>query len=470
MPYFAMLVLGLVGGGAIVYVLLDSKRRQLQARESEYEARAESLQTALAETAARQEQNLQAFAITKKELDQERERLQREVTEKLSRLKEQLEAEKQTQLQALASRRRELDEESSHVADEAAALDRRQREFNARAVSYGELSDENLLLKRDLQNLDVNLRKLQLDTELQREKQQMLDKRAQEVGARYLQDSVKWIGNAITANNFVACKQRLLKVIEWCRDIGFEVSPAEESTLVSNLKGEYERVVRAAFEREEQARIKAQIREDQLLQKEVERELKQLERERAAIQAALDQALAKAKDEHSAEVDRLRARLAEAEAKAQRATSQAQLTKAGHVYVISNIGSFGKDVFKVGMTRRLEPLDRVRELGDASVPFPFDVHMMISCTDAPLLENALHRELHKTRLNRLNPRKEFFRADIEAIRRIVEQHHGEVQYVADPEALEYNQSLSMSDEDAEYVEEVYDELEEEKGAASTPDA
>jgi len=187
----------------------------------------------------------------------------------------------------------------------------------------------------------------------------------------------------------------------------------------------------------------------------VDRELKQLQRERTAIQAALDQALAEARDKHSEEVQRLQARLAEAEEKSRRAMSMAQQTKAGNVYVISNIGSLGESVFKIGMTRRLEPLDRVRELGDASVPFPFDVHMMISCDDAPSLENALHRELHKLRINKTNPRKEFFKVDLETICRIVRAHHGEVAYVADPEALEYRQSLSMSEEDSKFIENVY---------------
>jgi hypothetical protein len=113
----------------------------------------------------------------------------------------------------------------------------------------------------------------------------------------------------------------------------------------------------------------------------------------------------------------------------------AQQTKAGNVYVISNVGTFGAGVFKVGMTRRLEPLDRIRELGDASVPFPFDVHMMISCEDAPALECALHRALHKSRINRVNPRKEFFRTDLQLIVDVVQEHHGCVDYAADPEAL-----------------------------------
>ncbi len=131
---------------------------------------------------------------------------------------------------------------------------------------------------------------------------------------------------------------------------------------------------------------------------------------------AVDRALADAAGKHAEEVEALRLRLAEAEAKAQRTKSQAELgVKAGHVYVISNVGSFGQGVFKIGMTRRREPQDRVDELGDASVPFPFDVHMMIKCEDAPALESALHKCFHAKRVNRVNPRKEFFRVSIAEI-------------------------------------------------------
>lgn len=330
-----------------------------------------------------------------------------------------------------------------------------QQELNSRAVTYKELQDENLILKRDLQNIDANLWKLELDGRVRQEAQDALDQRSKTLAIQYLKDNIKWIATSLTPNNFVNCKQRLLDAIQRCRDVGYAISEHDEGGYVEDLKSNFEKIVRAAFEREEQARIKAQIREEQRLEREIERELKQLERERAAIAAALEKALAEAKDQHSEEVERLKARLAEAEAKSQRAMSQAQMTKSGHVYVISNIGSFGKDVFKVGMTRRLEPAERVRELSSASVPFPYDVHMMISCDDAPKLENSLHRALHKSRLNRVNPRKEFFRADIEELRKIVEANHGEVQYVADPEALEYNQSLSASDEDLEYIDKVY---------------
>jgi hypothetical protein len=156
-------------------------------------------------------------------------------------------------------------------------------------------------------------RKLNLDVERQRQFQKELDERVKDLASRYLRENVKWIGSSLNPNNFSLCKQRLVEVIVRCRGIGFEVAVAEEATLLTDLKAEYEKVVRAAFEREEQARIKAQIREEQLREREIERELKQLEREREAIKTALEKALADARGQHTEEVARLQAKLAEAE-------------------------------------------------------------------------------------------------------------------------------------------------------------
>ncbi|RYG94227.1 GIY-YIG nuclease family protein [archaeon] len=102
-----------------------------------------------------------------------------------------------------------------------------------------------------------------------------------------------------------------------------------------------------------------------------------------------------------AQIDRLELELLAAQEKKERALSMAQQTKRGHVYVISNIGSFGENVYKIGMTRRLEPLDRVRELGDASVPFQFDVHAMIYSDEARTLENELHKAFTNKKVNML---------------------------------------------------------------------
>ncbi len=364
--------------------------------------------------------------------------------------------------QELAVSQRMLEQRTTDLVQQETALKKQEAKLKKGFITLTDLEKENALLKRDLQNIDVNLHKLELDRDRDRERQAEIEGKVSEMGGRYLKDNVKLIGSSINANNYVNCKQRLLKVIEQCRGIGFEVPPAQETELLDDLKKEFERAVKAQLEREEQTRIKARLREEQQLQREIEQELKRLEREREVVKAALENALAVARQQHTQEVERLEIRLAEAEAKIQRAVSQAQLTRAGHVYVLSNIGSFGENVYKIGMTRRLEPGDRVRELGDASVPFPFDVHMMIYSEDAPKLENALHRVLHKRQVNRLNPRKEFYRTDLDSVVQVVRDNHGEVEYQADPEALQYRQSVVASDEDLAVVEAAWDEGEEGK--------
>ena len=359
-----------------------------------------------------------------------------------------------------------IDADQKRLQDEQIAFQQQRSEFMSRKISYDQLSQENAMLKDDLFSVSTNLRKTKLDQDELDRRQQEQDAKAKELGAKYLKDHVKWIGAKLNPNNYATSKKQLLQVVELCRGIGFSVPTEQQEELLSDLKRAYEKAVRAEFERQEQARIKAQIRAEQQLEREIELELNKLDRERAAIQAALEKALAEARDEYSEEVERLRARLREAEERKQRAVSRAQMTKSGHVYVISNIGSFGEDVFKVGITRRLEPEIRVRELSSASVPFPFDIHMMISCDDAPALENLLHKALHKTRLNKVNLRKEFFRTDIETIRQVVLSNHGEVEYLADPEAMQYRDTLVMTDEDSEFVAQTYQTIEEDEDLES----
>lgn len=204
-------------------------------------------------------------------------------------------------------------------------------------------------------------------------------------------------------------------------------------------------------EREEQKAIREQMREEERAQREIEKAIQDAEKEERMLQKALEKArkeLASANDEQrqqfEAQLAELEGKLKEAESRGQRALSMAQQTRRGHVYVISNIGSFGEQVFKVGMTRRLDPLDRVKELGDASVPFEFDVHAIIYSEDAPTLEKELHREFEQKAVNRVNPRKEFFRLPLIDIRHAVETRGlSEVHWTMKAEAVEYHESLSI---------------------------
>jgi len=120
-------------------------------------------------------------------------------------------------------------------------------------------------------------------------------------------------------------------------------------------------------------------------------------------------------------------------------------TKKDNVYVISSVGSFGENVYKVGMTRRLEPLDRVKELGDASVPFPFDVHAIIETDDAPALETSLHRALSLMQMNKVNPRKEFFKVQLADIRALVEKAGLKANWTIEA-AAEYRETLAIEEE------------------------
>lgn len=201
----------------------------------------------------------------------------------------------------------------------------------------------------------------------------------------------------------------------------------------------------------EQREIKQQIREEEKARKEMEKVIKEAEKEERLIQKALEKAraeLANANEEQRKEFEAqladLEGKLEEAEERGQRALSMAQQTRRGHVYVISNIGSFGENVFKIGMTRRLEPLDRVKELGDASVPFSFDVHAMLYSEDAPNLEKELHRRFNRESVNKVNPRKEFFRTSLAEIKQVVDsQDTTDVHWTMKAEAAEYRESLAI---------------------------
>lgn len=209
-------------------------------------------------------------------------------------------------------------------------------------------------------------------------------------------------------------------------------------------------------QQEEQRQIREQIREEEKARREFEKAIKDAEKEEDVLKKAMEKVqkeLMAASDEQKAKYEaklaELNQKLQEAEDKNKRALSMAQQTRSGHVYVISNIGSFGEDVFKIGMTRRLEPTDRVRELGDASVPFAFDIHAMIYTDDAPTLEKDLHKTFVSKQLNKINPRKEFFKLTLAEIKEHVETVGVDVRWTLLAEAKEYRETMALEKEMAE---------------------
>lgn len=226
------------------------------------------------------------------------------------------------------------------------------------------------------------------------------------------------------------------------------ITPEYLQARLTELKWAAGAVALRERDKEEQRRIREQIREEEKARREIDRALRDAAKEEQSLQRAMERVqaqVARANDEQRAafelQLAELKARVVEAEAKNQRALSMAQQTKAGHVYVISNIGSFGDDVFKVGMTRRLEPLDRIRELGDASVPFGFDIHAMIWTEDAPALERILHKRFVTRQINKVNPRKEFFRIPVAEIRECVEEMGIQCIWTVTAQAAQFRETL-----------------------------
>jgi hypothetical protein len=199
---------------------------------------------------------------------------------------------------------------------------------------------------------------------------------------------------------------------------------------------------------EEKERVRAERerqREEEKARREFEREKARLLKEQSHIRSALARLEANGDEAGAAE---LRAKLADVDSAIDDVEGRAANTRAGYVYVISNLGAFGERMVKIGMTRRLDPMDRVRELGDASVPFRFDVHALIFSDDAVGLENRLHHELADRRVNQVNLRREFFYAIPAEVREILERIAGQhlLEYSEVPEALEWRQSRTQDSE------------------------
>ena len=226
-------------------------------------------------------------------------------------------------------------------------------------------------------------------------------------------------------------------------------------------------------EKEEQRQIKEQIREEERAQREFQRAIRDATREEEALRRAMekvqgqvDRASAEQRQKYEAQLAEMAERLRQAEERNQRALSMAQQTKVGHVYIISNVGSFGEDIYKIGLTRRLDPIDRVHELSNASVPFSFDIHAMIFSENAPELESALHRHFLTSQVNKLNPRKEFFRVPIAKIRQELENLDIKTRWTMTATAKEYRETLSLERTLEEDPEKGYQLLEKQIAEAS----
>lgn len=253
--------------------------------------------------------------------------------------------------------------------------------------------------------------------------------------------------------NFDASLDRIYKSADTISKLGTVMGISIDQNYlnlkIKELRLAFEYAQKKQQEKEEQKAARAEQREQARIQKEIDEQRKKVEKEQSHYQAAfkrLQQQL-----EQSPENADLLAKKTELEnhlldidkALADIDYRQANM-RAGYVYIISNIGAFGENVFKIGMTRRLDPQDRIDELGDASVPFNFDVHAMIFSDDAPALENALHKAFEDRKLNMVNQRREFFNVTLDEIKEVVKKNFDKtVEFVDVPDAEQYRVSMKM---------------------------
>lgn len=279
-----------------------------------------------------------------------------------------------------------------------------------------------IALRAELQNILYNLKYEKLDKSVEDVKT---------VTAKYLK--IAGEGN----QNIVGTLTKFIGEIEYL--------------FINAVKIEYNYYVKREQAKQEQAAIREQMRQEAEERKALEAEKKKVEKEESKYQAEIDKITSQLTAASDTEAEKLRAKILELEEqlsavvlKKEEITNLAN-GKAGNVYIISNLGSFGENVFKIGMTRRLNPQDRVNELGDASVPFKFDVHSFIFSDDAVGLESRLHTILNDKRVNKVNLRKEFFNTSIDELEQLVMEIEPTAEFTKTMLAEEFRQSLSTNE-------------------------
>lgn len=255
------------------------------------------------------------------------------------------------------------------------------------------------------------------------------------------------VAKAVSASNLESCAKRLStardRIERQGSMIDFHVDENYHRMRLTELELAAEHLQVKALEKELERERKAELRE----QKKVESELLAQREKLLKEQSHYENLLNSLKERGDADgIARVESQLSDVQTAIDDVDYRQANTRAGYVYVISNRGAFGPDVVKIGMTRRLEPMDRVRELGDASVPFRFDVHALFFSQDAVGVESDLHRKFEKQRLNMVNLRREFFRVSPDQVLEALQNSAVEVvEFTLEAPAEEHSQSLTIAE-------------------------
>lgn len=265
----------------------------------------------------------------------------------------------------------------------------------------------------------------------------------------YCVDNVKF-------NNIENFEERIEKSFDALQKLGrilsARVTESYKKLKLDELHLAFEYQVKKQEEKDEQRKAREELREQQKVEREIRQAREKIEKERKHFSAAvkdLQNKLADCTNETEKvnieeQLKKVSNQLTALDGEEKQIDYREQNAKAGYIYIVSNVGAFGENVYKIGMTRRLEPMERIDELGDASVPFEFDLHAMIFSDNAPDLEAKIHGHFTNTRLNKVNSRKEFFRADIKEIEKIIRENYDKVfDLVYEPAAEQFRESLKL---------------------------
>lgn len=316
-----------------------------------------------------------------------------------------------------------------------------------------ELSLEKLKEKELIKNDEAVLKFDQSSTK------SILNKQAKQLLRAFNSEADYYISN-ITMRNVDNYRNKLAKAFETLNSLfaidGVQLNQKLLTYKLKQLDIVYKFQKQLDIERELLKAQKEEIREQQKVEKELQNAKRKLEKEEKQFNNELSKLmkyLNSAQNEvekniYADKIKELEEKIKVLEKDKQNVLERESNTRAGYVYIISNIGSFGKDVYKIGMTRRLEPMDRISELSSASVPFPFDVHALIFSEDAPALENTLHKYFKKQEVNKVNQRKEFFKVNLEEIKELVHKEYNNTVHFTDLAAAEqYFESLKIEQQE-----------------------
>ncbi len=339
---------------------------------------------------------------------------------------------------------------------------------NMLTVEYSSFNDYTNISSQEIKN-KLNMLKLKLDDLMKNDKAVLTTSSISSVNKKTIINNVRQLLRSfntecdsiisnLTIRNIDISRNKFEKSFISLNKL-YELDYVQISKEFYELKLEeltlnYSYLQQLEIEKEHQKAIREQLLEEEKVRKEIDREKQRIEKEETQFKNEISKLMAYLnksgndieKQLYIDKIKELEDKLKLLEKDKENVMQREQNTRAGFVYIISNIGSFGENIYKIGMTRRLEPMDRIKELGDASVPFQFDVHALIFSDDAPALENILHQTFKENQVNKVNSKKEFYNIDLEKIKEVVRNNYNNtVDFTDYAEAYEYRESLKLKE-------------------------